>query len=219
MEKILTIAFQALAILFAIVIHESAHAWSADRFGDPTARLLGRITLNPIPHIDLLGTIIVPGAMILFSYISGSNLVFGWAKPVPVNPYNLGNPRKDQIWISAAGPGSNLLVAALAILIVRFMIPFHPGTTLAASFLFLRLFFLYLILYNIVLAVLNLIPIPPLDGSHILEGVLKGESLRMYQQIKPFGFFILIGIIYLGILDSILDPIIRWVFYLLQIRG
>jgi len=215
MEQIILIIFQALAILFGIVVHESAHAWSADRFGDPTARLLGRVTLNPIPHIDPIGTILVPAAMILFNLIShASGPVFGWAKPVPVNPYNLRHPKRSQIWISAAGPASNLLVATVAILLIKFALPFTPTASITA--LYFRTFLFFMVLFNVFLAVFNLIPIPPLDGSGILEGLLNGQALRVYQQIKPYGFFILLFIFYSRVLDFIFNPIIRWIALLLR---
>lgn len=206
------IIIQFGVVLFAISIHESAHAWMADKFGDPTAKNQGRITLNPIAHIDIIGTIIFP----LLLAIAGAP-VFGWAKPVMVNPYNLRDPRRANIYISAAGPGSNIISASGGIvlfLILKNMGVFRGG---AGSGVEILLFiFFYFIVINIYLAIFNLIPIPPLDGSGIIEGVLKGEALYNYQKIKPYGFIILLLIIYLGVLDVIANPIISFVLNILR---
>lgn len=213
MQNIATIAIQILVIFFALSVHESAHGWMAEKFGDPTARMQGRITLNPIAHIDPVGTIIVP----VFLAIMGAP-VFGWAKPVMVNPYNLKNPKRDNIYISAAGPGSNLIIAFLGIIL--FIILKNMGiisvmsvqsSVIAAVVLLL----INLILINVFLAVFNLIPVPPLDGSGIVEGLLKGEALDSYLKIKPYGFLILLAIIYLGIFEKIANPIMRLVLNLI----
>jgi Zn-dependent protease len=212
MQKILMIIIQLGVVLFAISIHESAHAWMANKFGDPTAKNQGRITLNPIAHIDLIGTIIFP----ILLAIAGAP-VFGWAKPVMVNPYNLRDPRRANIFISAAGPGSNIISAFLGMvlfLILKNMGVFGRG---AGSGIQVLLFvFFFFIIINIYLAIFNLIPIPPLDGSGIIEGVLKGEALYNYQKIKPYGFIILLVIIYLGVLDVIANPIISFVLNILR---
>jgi len=205
MTDIFRIVVQFAAVLFAISIHESAHAWAADKFGDPTARLQGRVTLNPIAHIDLIGTIIFP---ILLAVMGAP--VFGWAKPVMVNPYNLRNRRRDGMFISAAGPAANILVSlGIIFLMLAFSNPIL--TTTNPTLLLLIKIAAYLLMINIFLAVFNLIPIPPLDGSGILEGLLKGEALVMYEKIKPYGFFILILIIYTHVFDKIANAI----FYLL----
>lgn len=212
MQKILLIIIQFGVVLFAISLHESAHAWMANRFGDPTAKNQGRITLNPIAHIDPIGTIIFP---ILLAIMGAP--VFGWAKPVMVNPYNLRDPRRANIYISAAGPGSNIIAAVGGIII--FIVFRDLGILKGAAgsgAMFLVYFFFYFIVINIYLAIFNLIPIPPLDGSGILEGMLKGEALYNYQKIKPFGFIILIGIIYFGVLDVIANPIISFVLNILR---
>jgi Zn-dependent protease len=194
MHKTLMIIIQFGVVLFAISIHESAHAWMADKFGDPTAKNQGRITLNPIAHIDLIGTIIFP----LLLALAGAP-VFGWAKPVMVNPYNLRDPKRANIFISAAGPGSNVISA-------------FAGSGIE---ILLYIFFFFIII-NIYLAIFNLIPIPPLDGSGIIEGVLKGEALYNYQKIKPYGFIILLVIIYAGVLDVIANPIISFILNILR---
>jgi len=206
MADIFRIVVQFAVVLFAISIHESAHAWTANKFGDPTAKLQGRVTLNPIAHIDLIGTIIFP---IMLAVIGAP--VFGWAKPVMVNPYNLRNPRRDGMFISAAGPISNILVSlGIIFLLLLFSQPILATTN--PTFLLVIKIASYLLMINIFLAVFNLIPIPPLDGSGILAGLLKGEALVMYEKIKPYGFFILVLIIYTHIFDKIANAIFYTLF-------
>lgn len=217
--RIVEILYQMIAFLFAISVHESAHAWTASRCGDPTARMLGRVTLNPIPHIDPLGTIVLP----LVAAISGIPLL-GWAKPTPVDPRNFKNPMLDDILTSVAGPISNFIVATGALLLLggislssesgRAVVmglggTFEPGTGSAIAPVAVLLYELMLI--NIVLAVFNLIPVPPLDGSHVLRHFLP-ESVRLvYDSI---GFFGLLALVYLGggLLSSLIRPFVS--FYL-----
>jgi Zn-dependent protease len=206
MTDIFRIVVQFAVVLFAISVHESAHAWVADKCGDPTARLMGRVTLNPLAHIDLIGTIIFP---ILLAIIGAP--VFGWAKPVMVNPHNLRNRRRDGMLVSAAGPISNILVALGVILLLGiFSYPIMQST--GNSIALLIKIATYLLMINIFLAVFNLIPIPPLDGSGILEGMLKGEALVLFEKIKPYGFFILILIIYTHVLDFLANFIFTVLF-------
>ncbi len=208
MNKIFNIVVQFAAVLFAISVHESAHAWSADRCGDPTARLQGRISLNPLAHIDLFGTIIFP----LLLAVMGAP-VFGWAKPVMVNPYNFRNRRRDHMLVSAAGPASNILVAlAVILLLMLFFQPLMAATSPTVTLL-LRIA-TYLLMINVFLAVFNLIPVPPLDGSGILEGMLRGEALRWFERIKPYGFFILLFVIYTRVFDRIADLLFSGLFRL-----
>lgn len=213
MENVITIAIQFLVVLFALSVHESAHAWMAERFGDPTGRLQGRITLNPIAHIDPIGTIIFPVILAL----AGAP-VFGWAKPVMVNPYNLRDPKKDGIYIAAAGPVSNLILAFFGIVV--FLILKNIGI-IGSSYIgskgveAITILLINLILINIFLAIFNLFPIPPLDGSRILEGVLEGEALRTFKKIEPYGFVILIAVIYLNIFSMIARPVINLVMRIL----
>jgi len=208
MQKILTYVIQFAVVMFAISIHEAAHGWMANRFGDPTAKLQGRITLNPIAHIDLVGTIIFPLLLILMGAP-----VFGWAKPVMVNPYNLKNPKRDHMYIAASGPLSNILTGIAAIIL--FILLKRVGVVDLVNPGIITLLLFYLIIINLFLAIFNLIPIPPLDGSGIIEGILKGEALEWYQKIRPYGFIILILIIYAGVLDIIARPILSIVMNLL----
>ena len=204
MHKILLIIIQFAVVLFAISVHESAHGWMANKFGDPTAKLQGRITLNPIAHIDLIGTIIFP----IFLAIIGAP-VFGWAKPVMVNPYNLKNPRKDGMFISAAGPLSNIISGFVGIVLFLILKSFGIVSLYTGGAIEVLSYILYFfIIINIFLAVFNLIPVPPLDGSGIIEGLLHKEALEMYLKIKPYGFLILLIIIYSNVLNIIANPII-----------
>ncbi len=208
MNDIFRIVIQFAAVLFAISVHESAHAWSADKCGDPTAKRMGRVTLNPLAHIDLFGTIIFP---ILLAVMGAP--VFGWAKPVMVNPYNFRNRRRDGMLVSAAGPVSNLLVSlTVIILLLAFFQPLMATNN--PTLLLLLKIATYLLIINIFLAVFNLIPIPPLDGSGILEGLLHGEALAWYEKIKPYGFFILIFIMYTRVFDKIADLLFTGLFKL-----
>ena len=208
MEKILIYVIQFAVVLFAISIHEAAHGWMANFFGDPTAKLQGRITLNPIAHIDLVGTIIFPLLLIAMGAP-----VFGWAKPVMVNPYNLKNPKRDHMYIAAAGPGANIIASIVTIIIFIVLKRLNIITLMNPGIIALILF--YLIVINVFLAIFNLIPIPPLDGSGIIEGLLKGQALESYQKIKPFGFIILIVIIYAGFLDILARPILNFIINIL----
>jgi len=216
--------FQAVVFLFSISIHESAHAWMANRRGDPTANMLGRITLNPIKHIDPIGTILLP-AIALFAHMP----VLGWAKPTPVNPRNFRNPVLDDVLTSVAGPVSNFLAAFVALgLLLLISITSPTGreivreTTygvvlLSGSSLLVPLSLLLynLLLINVVLAVFNLIPIPPLDGSHVLRHALSGPALAVYDRV---GFFGLLALVYFGpgLLGRLISPFMAFFIYFLR---
>lgn len=196
-----------IALLLAISVHECSHAWAANRLGDPTAKNLGRITLNPLAHIDLVGTVFIP----LFIIMSGSNFLFGWAKPVPVNPYNLRNQRKGHLWVSFSGPLSNMTLAIIAAVFYH-LFSFIPGAdffTQEGIFVLkpLMLIIILTIQLNIILAVFNLIPIFPLDGSGILMGLLPTEKAILFERTKPYGFLILLFLLYTGVLGRILGPV------------
>jgi Zn-dependent protease len=200
------IIVQAFVILFAITVHEAAHAWTAAKLGDPTAAALGRASLNPLVHIDPVGTVIFPLILILFRMP-----VFGWAKPVPYNPYNLRRPKRGGLWISFAGPISNILTAATAVLVFRVLRLFGARitdlTALSRPLEGLSVILLFTALINISLAVFNLIPIPPLDGSGILAGLLSGRAAEQYERLRPYGFLILIVLMYSRVLNLIFAPV------------
>jgi Zn-dependent protease len=200
------ILVQAFGIFFAITVHEAAHAWTANRLGDPTAAALGRASLNPLVHIDLFGTILFPLLLIIFK-----QPVFGWAKPVPYNPYNLRHPRKDGLWISFAGPIANIATAAAAVVVFRVLRLFGARVTdvsaLTRPLEGLGVILLFTALINISLAVFNLIPIPPLDGSGILAGLLTDKGAARFERIRPYGFLILIALMYTNALTFVFAPV------------
>jgi Zn-dependent protease len=198
------IAILFIPVLLGITIHEAAHAWVASKLGDTTAKKLGRLSFNPIKHIDLIGTIIVP---ILILISSGFSFIFGWAKPVPINSSQLKNPRRDTALITAAGPISNLLMAFLWTLIFKIVMLWDPKYSITA--LFLILVAKAGITINLLLAFLNLIPIPPLDGSRICASLLPPRQAYYYQKIEPLGFIILLALAFTGVLGWILSPLLN----------
>lgn len=187
-------------LLFSVIVHEVAHGWMALRCGDPTARDAGRLTFNPIPHIDLFMTILLP----LFLIISHSMFIIGGAKPVPINPYNFRRGEKDGVLVSFAGPGSNILLALLAFGLSILDVTAFRLTGLPV-FLPLLNFLNMFIVINLFLANFNLIPIPPLDGSHILVYFLKGEARRNYQKLQRAGFLPFVLFILLGMMIKVGD--------------
>ncbi len=198
------ICIWALPVLFAITLHEAAHAYVAYKCGDTTAKMFGRLSLNPIRHIDPFGTIAMPliiGALTNFSF------VFGYAKPVPINANQLHNPRRDMALVALAGPLSNLLMAFFWAICLKLATLFHPETSSAALFLLVTA--RAGILINLVLAILNLIPIPPLDGSRVISMMLSPKQSINYSKIEPYGFFILILLMFSGVLNAILTPLIK----------
>lgn len=194
---------QILAFTIAITVHEASHGWLADKLGDKTARAMGRVTMNPLAHIDPIGTVVLPLLLIL----TRSPFIFGWAKPVPVNPYNLRNPRKDMLWIGLAGPTANIIAAVVFALILR------SGMIVAGSIS--QIFVVQVILINLVLAVFNLIPIPPLDGYQILSGLLPREAAISYSRIQPYGMWILIALLVLGVIGAIIGSVVGILFRIL----
>ncbi len=194
--------FIALGVLlFSLTIHEAAHAWSADRLGDPTARLLGRISLNPAVHIDPIGTLLLP----LIAFVSGAPII-GWAKPVPVNVANLPRGRRDFLLVAAAGPASNILLAVAAAVLLR-ALP-SSGDVAAVGGLAepLRAMLGWMLRLNLLLALFNMIPIPPLDGGNVLAGLLPGGMAHAFDRLRPFGFVMLYGLLLTGMLGTLLGP-------------
>jgi Zn-dependent protease len=182
-------------LLVSLTVHEAAHAWTADRLGDSTARLLGRVSLNPAAHVDLIGTVLFP----LIAMISGVPLI-GWAKPVPVDLGNLRHPRRDYLFIAAAGPASNLLLAAVFAFAYRTLTP-GPDTIVFAVIG-------TALLLNVLLAVFNMVPIPPLDGGNVLAGLLPPRLASAYDRaIRPYGFIILYGLMLTGLLWRLVRPV------------
>ena len=187
-------------LLLSLSFHEAAHAWSADALGDPTARHLGRVSLNPVVHIDPIGTLLFP-LVALFTNLP----LIGWAKPVPVNPANLhGHWKRKYMMIAAAGPASNLVLAVIGAIGVR-MIGFEGGTNPATSQIFQ--FLLMMVVLNVLLAVFNMLPVPPLDGGNVLMGLLRGRASDLFNSIRPFGMIILYGLLISGILWQIVGPV------------
>ena len=204
------IAIWVIPLLFAITLHEVAHGWVASFFGDQTARFEGRLSLNPVKHIDLIGTVIVPIIMIMYS-----NFIFGWAKPVPVDPRNFRHPHRDMAFVALAGPLTNIAMAF-----------FWGGIAKAGIFSTLKgnSWFgeplLYMgsagIMINVVLAVLNFIPLPPLDGGKILAGLLPRGAANQLTLLEPYGFFILIILMFSGVLSYVMGPFISFFINLIE---
>ena len=196
-----TIAIAALPVIFAITLHEAAHGYAARHFGDPTAWLAGRISLNPLRHVDLVGTVLIPAAILLFS---GGNFLFGYAKPVPVDFGRLRNPKQDMFWVAAAGPGANLFMAIFWALLLKlaWVMPANdytlPLTEMGKTG----------IMVNCVLMVLNLLPLPPLDGGRIAVSLLPYRAAQRFAQLERWGFPILLVLLFTGILGAVMNPLV-----------
>ncbi len=205
-----TIAIAALPVIFAITLHEAAHGYVARYFGDPTAWQEGRITVNPLKHIDLVGTIIVPAAILL---LSTGGVLFGWAKPVPVNFGRLREPKKDMLWVAAAGPATNLAMAVFwaAVMKLAWVLPLNFFSLPMARMAEVGM------AVNIALMVLNLFPLPPLDGGRIAVSLLPQQAAWRFAQLERFGFPILLLLLFSGVLGSVLTPVIRLVGGLIEL--
>lgn len=205
------VAVWALPVLFAITVHEVAHGWVARKLGDPTAMMLGRLTLNPLKHIDPIGTVVVPVALMLMG-----GFIFGWAKPVPVTWENLRNPKRDMVLVAIAGPFSNLLMAIMWALVMKLGFMLGSGSEMLAWPL------IYMggagIAINAILMLVNLLPIPPLDGGRVLAGLLPGPWAWKLSRIEPYGLMIMVALLATGMLGKILGPPMRlfetWMFSL-----
>jgi Zn-dependent protease len=198
-----------IVLLFSLTVHEMAHAWTADRLGDPTARLLGRVSLNPIVHADPIGTVLFP----LLALISGAPLI-GWAKPVPVNSRQLRNPRRDFVLVAAAGPASNLLMAFAAALVLS-VLPISPQTLGEANVSApVATILSQCMRLNVLLAVFNMIPIPPLDGGNVLAGLLPPRLAVSFNRLRPYGFLLLYALVFSGGFNYFVIPpyrlIVSW---------
>ena len=188
-------------VLFAITVHEVAHGWVASRLGDQTAKSMGRLTLNPIKHIDPIGTVVLP---VLLLYLGG--FIFGWAKPVPVNWRNLGHPRRDMALVAVAGPCANLIMLMLWALLAKLLLLLHQSPVWLLEMMLTMCSIGISI--NAVLMVLNLFPLLPLDGGRIMTALLPGRIAIIYSRLEPFGLLLLVVLIATGILGNILGPII-----------
>lgn len=187
---VISLVIVFLVLLFSLSVHEAAHAWSASWLGDDTAKRLGRVTLNPVVHIDPIGTLLLPAVALA----SGSGMIFGWAKPTPINVRNLGHPRRDSMLVTFAGPASNLAIAVLATLVLQQ----SDGAMQLIAFEALRL--------NVLLAVFNMLPIPPLDGGQIMMALLPPRIAAQLGFLYQYGFLILMGLLFTGVLGQLIAP-------------
>ncbi len=210
-ETLQRLLISALPILIAITFHEVAHGYVAFRLGDPTAKLLGRLTLNPLAHIDIFGTIVMP---IMLFVLTDGRFMFGYAKPVPINPMNFKNPRKGMALSAVAGPAVNILLALASVIILKLILTplaaFSPEALKETIIKPCLMIFSASVVMNIILASFNMIPIPPLDGGRVLTGLLPSKQALSFSKIEPFGFIIVLILIYTGIANLFIMPVITF---------
>jgi Zn-dependent protease len=213
-----------VVLIFAISAHEAAHAWMSYRFGDDTARLLGRVTLNPVSHIDPIGTLLIPIAGFIFAHMGGAFAaipLIGWGKPTPVNPLRWRNKDLANVMVSGAGIMANLLIAICSFIVFKVLIAtgtlglLDNGTMSADMATPLRMFLLYSLIMNVSLAIFNLLPFPPLDGSKILQTFLPPSMQPILTTLEQYGFLILMVFLYMGLFSKIFSPILSFIFSLL----
>jgi len=200
------IVITLIIVFMAIIIHEISHGWVACKLGDPTAKMAGRLSLNPLKHVDPVGTLLLPGILLALRFLGQNVFLFGWAKPVPVNFTRLRNPRRDMMLVGAAGPVVNLLIAAVLGWILRLPLPLFLSDVLTLG-----------VFFNILLAVFNAIPIPPLDGSRIVTGFLPVKAAIAYNRVERYGILIVLGLLYFGLFDNVIYPLIILVADLLGV--
>ena len=200
-----TIAVWIVPVLLAITLHEAAHAFIANRCGDSTAKLLGRLSMNPLRHVDLIGTLLVP---IVVAVLSQFQFVFGWARPVPINWQHLRNPRRDMALVAAAGPIANFIMALIWASCMKGGLLLNPNSSHLAEFMVLT--GRAGIFINLILAFLNLIPVPPLDGSRVLASLLPPKPAGYFMMLEPFGFFIVLALLFSGVLGWLLYMPMNW---------
>ena len=197
LEAVIDILKLIIILVIAIVPHEYAHGWMANKLGDPTAKDAGRLTLNPLKHIDPFGTIILPGILLILMSLGMNWFLFGWAKPVPVNFARLNNPKRDMIYVAIAGPVTNILIAVIFIQLLKFNLS-PANSSLIEEAIFL----------NLLLAIFNMVPIPPLDGSRVVMGLLPNRLAASYMQLEPYGMVIVFALLYFGLFRSFVLPIV-----------
>lgn len=207
-ETIRTIAVYALPVLFAITLHEAAHAYAAKYFGDNTAYSQGRMSLNPLVHVDIWGTIVIPIVMFLFS-----GFVFGYAKPVPVEFGRLRNPKRDMAWVALAGPFANFIMAVLWLILGAFLVFFQVGEDFPHRVAQAGIF------TNLLIMAFNLLPIPPLDGGRVVTSMLPHRAAYAFARIEPYGFFIVLGLVLLKVVGYWLTPVMALGAYLVQLAA
>ena len=208
-ELIQTVLIYALPVVFAITLHEAAHGYVAHKLGDNTALMLGRVTLNPIPHIDPLGTIAMPA---LLYFATGGNFLFGYARPVPVRFGNLNHPKRDMIWVALAGPGINFLQA------LAWLLAFYLMKCLGVTETYFLKMSLAGVVVNVSMFVFNLFPLPPLDGGRVLVGLLPWRAAVWLSKVEPYGMYIILGLVAFKLLDGIwMTPLMSWAVFALSL--